>query len=234
VGKWRCEKLKEWIKKNKNEIIVGIVVFVVTTFGSKLIHILFGFVPSAGNSVLTKLRDFMYYQAGHQSVYGNIAQILTVVYSFILVPALYWGIQGLRDSQNASRAEKVNEIIESLEKKETIDTEDKKRLEKAKRLNRKAERYAVTPQKRSTKYQKAISIVITIFMLLFACYIIIYDYIPILLSHSFELSMVEIAPYVDEDEEEILRSKWALMDGMDKYNEIDDYIKSVKESNGLK
>ncbi len=222
--------MKEWLKKYKNDIFVGIVVFLITSFFSKIIHVFLEYAPSAGNSIIEKLRDFVYYQAGHQSSYSLNALLfhfVLYVWIFYLLNSISKGFFSVNKLDKAEKADKkISEISKANAIEQGLEVVDEKE-EKTQKNRKKKNENSIS------KKIRICLIVLSVITVIFVTFIYTYEIIPYTIWNSFELSTTKIAPYIIEDEEEVLRSKWVSMVSKNDYDEIKNYIEEIKEMNEL-
>lgn len=225
--------MKEWINRHKSEIVVGIVVFLITTLLSKIAHLLIATAPAAGKSFFTKLIDLIYYQAGHQSPFGLDSVLFSTLFSFFITYIIITIIKSFRDIQEEINIDKVNKLLCDLEAKDIDDPELRPGIDKARRITdtikqRHQKKESVNPHK-----IKVFLVLASVLIAAYALYMFAYEIIPATMREGFELSITEIAPYIEEREEKVLRSKWVSMVSKEDYIEINSYIKDIKLENGL-
>lgn len=73
-----------------------------------------------------------------------------------------------------------------------------------------------------------------VFWILFLCNIVIYKYAPATVNQTFNRKIIQITPYIEISELELLRSEWVSMESKDDYDRIVEKIDYVLIENNLK
>ena len=218
--------MKEWYKKHKSEILVGIVVFLITTLLTSIARLLISTAPVAGKSLFIRFLNLIYHQAGRQSPYGLVSLLFSMLYGVFVSYLVVSIVRGIREAQNELNIEKVNQLSDSLEKKDKDTPGYENEIARAKKLLARTE--ARNPKAIKPRTYKTLLISFSIFISIYVFYIFTYEIVPATMCQSFELSVTRIEPYVEENEIKKLRSKWVSMETREDYLEIDRFIKEVK------
>lgn len=225
--------MKKWIGQHKNEIIVAIISTFITTVFFSILNWVKDVGPSAGNSLFMGIRNYVFYQTAHQTSYFLIFFILMSLCCFYFVYQFSNLIGAMRAVRTTLKLEEANSILAELEKSNEDDhVKRKERIEELKsKLESLHNTKGITTQ--TLKKDKWTLRISALFMVFYVVYIIFSFIIPALIHQTFEMAVTEIAPYVEEYDVKMLRSKWVSMRTYDDYLEISNYIKEVKEENGL-
>lgn len=87
---------------------------------------------------------------------------------------------------------------------------------------------------RAERILKIISILFIVLWVLFLFYIVVYQYIPATVNETFSRKIVQITPYVETNEIDLLKSEWVSMKGKDDYDRIAEKIENILLENDLK
>ena len=126
--------MKEWYKKHKSEILVGIVVFLITTLLTSIARLLISTAPVAGKSLFIRFLNLIYHQAGRQSPYGLVSLLFSMLYGVFVSYLVVSIVRGIREAQNELNIEKVNQLLDSLEKKDKDTPGYENEIARAKKL----------------------------------------------------------------------------------------------------
>lgn len=218
--------MKELCRKYKSEIIVGIIVWVITTtlfsFGKWLVVI----APSVGNSIFETYSNLICYMAATHSDGFTSMVLVSLVFGALLGTVIIEIKIGLTSYKKFYNYEK--EISKTL-KKDFNEVENEIVLEQEGESDNE---YTKTLIKKGKKNSIIVIIIGIIFISLFSTiYISIAE--PRKLYANFEQDIIKIAPYVEEIEITQLKSDWVCMRSKSDYEEIYVIIDEVKEKHSL-
>ena len=87
------------------------------------------------------------------------------------------------------------------------------------------------------KLSNNITIILILFTflwsLLFLLISTIYSYIPLIKYNDFKKDIIQITPYIEKNELDLLYSKWVSMENKSDYEEIYNRILDIKQDNNL-
>lgn len=214
--------MKEWLLKHRNEILVSIITAVIMGIINYIWKIFIDELPVAGNSVLNAIKNSIYYVASRQNSSSSSFNLIVLSGGLLAGVVMSAFLLFFMDSKSAKSLRKIQQEIKDLEKRGATD-EERKAL--AKKINETVY---------SQKHKRGKSPIILL-LLLFLCIIYFYMYIiyPLSLRNSFENDTIQIKPYIQETEMDLLCSKWTLMHTSQDYGEIQSYILKIKKNNGL-
>lgn len=124
-------------------------------------------------------------------------------------------------------------MVRKLEEMDKNDPEIEKEIDKARSFIGKIKSRYLQKRKNNPRRDKAILFAFILFISVYVLYIFAYEIVPAAMWTGFEQSVTQIAPYIEEHDEELLRSKWVSMDSQEDYYEISKYIKQIKAENDL-
>ena len=80
---------------------------------------------------------------------------------------------------------------------------------------------------------KIISTIATIVWVLFLCNIIIFQYAPVVVKNTFDRRVVQVTPYIEAEEVDLLKSEWVSMESREDYVLISKKIDDILAKNNL-
>ena len=225
--------MKEWWKKHKNEVYVGIISCFLTSLIFAFIRWIVSSGPMVGGSILSALVNSIYKSAGRSSYFSIINSFYLFVCIFSLGGVVYVAISVFSTVHKTMLALDLEDKIGSVEQDEKITSEQieelKRDLKKVTDANVKKE-----PSLRKRTKQLRLSAIMTIICFIVSISLtVFYTMVPIYMRNNFDLSLTQIAPYVEEQELLNVKSKWVSMETREDYQEIIEYIDNVKTENGL-
>ena len=188
------------------ERIRKIIYFILAGLASPLIFEPIGsIIGDIRDGFLTACIDHFYYKCGHQS---STEILLTFTYTILLcivaVPLLT-NIVVLVEELHTSKKVSESEPLISSNKKEH-------------------------PPK---KLNKLIKIIMVVYFAISLVSITVYGYAPCLFREKFDRESTKIVPYADDDQIDMLRSKWVSMETKSDYDAIWEKIVDIKQENAL-
>lgn len=222
--------MREWLNKHKNEVLVGCIATVLTSIFFDVIKWIRMDGLVAGASILAALKNYVFYEAARQTTFSLVIFIFLSLLCVYFTYILYCIIGAYHKLKILISVEEINSELDELENFTGNQTEKNDKIEK---LKHKMERLKESKKNSSQGVHKKDRFKLLLyisFIAFFVVYIFCGFVIPAVLQNEFELSLTEIAPYVDEAEIKILRSKWVSMKSQEEYIFINDRIKSIKET----
>ena len=218
--------MHEWLKEHKNEIAVGIVVFIITTFINRVVQLVVMTGPSAGRSLWVLLRDMVYCQASKQRPNTLILCLCSALLGISVVYIIILSVKGYKAINETVVINEINDILEDSQNEKDIKIIEEKIKKAEEIITRKTDK---TKRIYNAKRDKRLVVVMLITCLLFFLYLFIYEIIPASMWSEFELSVSRVAPYIEENDLKMLNSKWVCMRTHDDYIEIEDFLEEAEK-----
>ena len=225
--------MKEWMKKHKSELIVGVIASLLGAFIVKAVSLIANAAPNVGHSVFSALGNLIFYQAAHQNSHSLISILFTMFHGFMISSAIIAISGSFKVANTEKRLGKAQKLLDEIESGKLSKEDEAAKKAKAKEIIEAEKKRISKTTKINPRKTKTVAIIMAVILAFFGMWITIYEYVPATLWSSFELSVTKIAPYVEEADIKMLRSKWVSMDSVDDYQEIIKYINEVKDANGL-
>ena len=218
-------KIKEWGQKYSKEILIGVIVSVITTAVIKGVEWITEIAPTAGGSILRFFSNSFYTAAANMNETSLISSIFAAILGASVGSILIIISSSLDTTKRTiTTAEGILEEInnyhiqESKQQreitKEEVETEAKEIIRKAKK-NRKS------------------MIAIVIFVALYLGYIIVFNFAPHILWVDYQRDLLKIAPYVEQQELDQIKSDWVCMQSKEDYDAIQKRINEIKNNHSL-
>lgn len=225
------KEITQWVTKHKSEIIVGVVVFVITSFLTNIGKWITSVTPTAGQSFLVFIQNQIYYTAAQQSIPALVSEVLILVLAF--PSAMAWIIieKSRATLQKRRIINKFKKTLEAFTNSKDGSTEEKDTFEQLKAIIDKMKNGE--NQKKNRTHPVLIDVFNLLLCLVFLIYTVLFIIVPTQLWNRYELSVTQITPYVGEKEIAMVRSKWVSMKTKDDYNDIVLFIDGVKKENHL-
>jgi len=220
--------MKEFIKKYRREVVVGVVVSLITAlilkFGDWIIEV----VPTVGSTLFESVSNVMYTLAATHSdnmllgilLLGGLgAMVGSMAKNIIEGLKLYKSVKEIEKRSKNLSEDEIKKLNEEVVQKPLLEEEQKP--ESVKDVVSKGKKIG-----RST-----IMIVITIiFAYLFISFCIT---TPMSLSNEFKQDIVKITPYTEEKQIQQLESDWVCMRSKSDYDDIYEFIDEIKREHSL-
>ena len=210
--------MTEWIRTHKKDLWVNIIVTAITTaffwLGGNVIRM----IPIVGKSLV----NVIYYNAGRQSLNTLFSTVLSMCVGTVtgaLLTFCFRAVQiaakRLKELRHASNG-KANgkELACVAEEDLTVVAKEKNMISGMKKL-------------------RGLAIAVIIMVVLGVGYLLIFEILPLNLRTTFDRQIIQITPYVEKMEIDMLRSKWVSMRTKSDYDEINEEIKKIMEENDL-
>lgn len=167
--------------------------------------------------IIASFVDYFYYSCSRVNGISFVSYLVFIAFAFYLA-------RELRELTKLYR-----ELFLSNRKEEAKDSENSSKVEQH-CLNNTRETADET-QEKVLKVTGGFVIVLNILLL---CYILTYWYLPSAMNTSFDRRIIQITPYVESEEIDLLKSDWASMESKDDYDKIAEKIDFILATNGLK
>ena len=225
--------MKKWMQEHKNEIIVGVIVFFITSLLSLFLRWIVTSGPKVGNSIFAVLINAIYSSASCASALSVFGIIIITGCSVLIVFVLNLLAKSMKTLKEASALVDIKRKADALKKHGELSDEQKaevvKSINKLSKLSQKNE----TSLEKSKKALRISVIGMIASGIIYMTLIVFYIVVPTYMKNNFDLSVTQIAPYIEEKELLELKSKWVSMKTKDDYKEILEYIDDVRQANGI-
>lgn len=220
--------MRDFLKKHKSEIIVGVVVFFITTFLGKIGSWFMSATPKIGSSVLDTIQNTIYTLAATQTSGSFILVIICVSFGVLfgsIAPPLKESISGFITALRIEKDLKTfsDKDIEELNKYIQTKSDEKP--------SRPPETVNDTLKKH--KHSGFQAIILILLMIVFYIVLILFVFMPMTIRDKFDQDITIIYPYVGEQQVLQLKSDWVQMRSKTDYASIYEYIDTAKEENNL-
>ncbi len=218
--------MKDWFKNHKNEILTGIITTIICSIIFSIWQYIRQGLPIAGNAIFRTLVNLIYMRAAFQNSGSSSLLLLILLLGLLLGMILFFAIRLWRLKVSGKKLESIQTQIEELAKDEMFSKRNVD--EKAALIHN-----LLNPTKKRVKWRRILRIIGIVFMVLYLLIMCIMMVFPVMLWNSFEVSTIQIKPYISETEMDILKSKWTLMRCKEDFDEINSYILRKRQDNGL-
>ena len=218
-----------WIKNNKNGLLVGIVSTILCTIVFKLGNIIISMPTEKKYSFFKTWQNYLFRIAARQNSASFSEYFLFLLFGILSGCIFVFIIKSFKIVNETDTLARIKES--NVLEKETDKLTDKE-LQLIKKYNNINSRSKDT-SKQANKVIK-ICLWILVFMLVFL-FIIITScaYYPSQLWKHFELDLTHITPYTEESTIQMLKSDWVSMTKKEDYISIYDTIYEIKTENSL-
>lgn len=218
-------KIKAWINKHAKEILIGVIVSIITAGIMKGFEWIAEIAPTAGNSVWRFFSNTFYTSAAKMTETSLITFLFSaligigIVYVYILLS------KALDTTKKAiTNAEELLDDINNPKPK--VHTESKEITEDELKIEVEG---IIKDAKRG---RKTTIIGVIFFVLYFGC-ILVFDYLPHGLWTDYQRDLLKIAPYIEQQELDQIKSDWVCMQTKEDYEEIYKQIDEIKNEHSL-
>lgn len=225
--------IKEWTAKHKNEIVVGVIVFFLTSLLSWLGHWMITAGPSKGKSILSSMRDLVFYNAAHQSVFSIILFLLLLLFIVYFTYIIITAFRAISLTQKTIDLQEIESICESLNNEEMDKASKQSKAIEAKiKLEKLKKKFKQKPDPNPKNQKKSLHIYL-LFIIIYLLYMIFYVFIPAILWNGFDITITQVSPYTEESEIIVLRSQWVSMKTYEDFCLINDRLLEIRQENNL-
>ncbi len=227
--------MKKWFREHKSEIIVGVIVFFITSLFTIVGKWLIFAIPPASSSFLSFLRNLIFIIAAqHNGHKVSEYFVFGIIICFSILTARI-AVKGFRLTNKVSSYEKIEQKLDELTQLSKEDLKKKKEeLDSIKQqVNKAKKKLAKKEHQPTTKTTRIMFALILCFLIIYIAGLFMYGMLPVALWNTFDISITQIAPYVEEQQIKVLRSQWTQMRSYEDFKQIDNFILNVKQENGL-
>ncbi|MBQ3849489.1 MAG: hypothetical protein II747_03445, partial [Clostridia bacterium] len=107
--------MKEWMKKHKSELIVGVIASLLGAFIVKAASLLTNAAPSVSRSVFSALGNLIFYQAAHQNSHSLISILFTMFQGFMISSAIIAISGSFKAANTEKRLGKAQKLLDEIE-----------------------------------------------------------------------------------------------------------------------
>lgn len=220
--------MRDYLKKHKNEIIVGVIVFFITTLLGKIGNWFVSTTPKIGSSIVETILNITYTLAATRTInsliiafFGGLLGIFlgSIIPVFRKALAVFTSTLKLEQRIKALPNEAINELNRQVA---SDDSEPCKKGQSS--VN------GILKDHKRTSLQ---IILACAFLIVICFFIMMFVLVPANLHEKFDRDITIIHPYVEEQQVFQLKSDWVLMRSKADYISIYEYINMVKEKNDL-
>ena len=218
-------KIKAWINKHAKEILISVIVSIITAGIMKGFEWIAEIAPTAGNSVWRFFSNTFYTSAAKMTETSLITFLFSaligigIVYVYILLS------KALDTTKKAiTNAEELLDDINNPKPK--VHTESKEITEDELKIE-------VEGIIKDAKRGRKTTIIGVIFFVLYFGRILVFDYLPHGLWTGYQRDLLKIAPYIEQQELDQIKSDWVCMQTKEDYEEIYKQIDEIKNEHSL-
>jgi len=218
-------KIKEWIEKHAKEVLIGVIVSVITTGIIKGLEWITEITPTAGNSLWRFFSNSFFSAAARMTQ----TSLITFLFSALIGVAIVYVYVLLSKALGVTKKAIVNakDILGDIDNPKTRVSEERKKITTA-AIKNEAENII-----KDAKKGRIITIVgIVIFVLYFA-YIFLFNLLPHGLWTDYQRDLLKIAPYIEQQDLDIIKSNWVCMQSKEDYDNIYKRIDAIKNEYDL-
>lgn len=225
--------MKRYLKEHKNEFIVGVVVSISTALIIKLFSWIVSAGPQIGTSVFSLLINRVYYSASKASALSIMVDGITIFGGSLLGIFTFVVFKSAKIIREESVELKINEKYEVLQKNGKFTEEQSEETVKLINKYNKIKSKDENDKKKDVRSLRLRTIVVVVSAIILVLLVFFYTIVPIYMKNTFDTSVAQIAPFIDEHEVLVIKSRWASMKTSEDYKEILDYIDNVKAQNNI-
>ena len=218
-------KFREWIKKHIKEIIIGVIVSIITTAVLNAADWIKEFAPTAGNSVWVFLSNSFFSSAAKMTETSLISFLFSVAIAFWITYIFSIAFKGFKLTKRTIK--ESQDIINDIDNNNLIKPIDDKDITRDD-----IKREATDIIKEGKKIRKLL-IGACIFCSIYLGFIITFDVIPHVLWTDYQMDLIKIAPYIEQQELDEIKSDWVCMQSKEDYDDIYNRINKIKEEHDL-
>jgi len=219
------KKIKEIIKKYSKEIVLSTIVSLLTASVIKGIDWIKEITPTAGNSILRFISNSFYTSASEITETTLISFLVTVLLGFAIVCVINLVRIGFSVAKKTST---LSQKIMNNTSDKTSDTNE----EHPKITDEEIKVNTETIVKKSKNIKTMTIILIVVYSFYFSL-IIGFDIIPHRVWTEYQKDLIIIAPYIEQQELDVIKSDWVCMRTKEDYEAIYERINQVKEEHNL-
>lgn len=205
-------KIKAWIKKYAREILLSVIVSVITAGIIKGFEWVTEIAPSAGNSVWRFFSNSFYSSAAKMTN----TSLITILFAALLGLAMGYVYMFLSKAIGATKKAIVTaeDILDGISNPKT------KAPEKSNVITVEEIKDEAKDIIKDAKKGRRTTIIGIIFFVLYFGRILVFDYAPHGLWTDYQRDLLMIAPYIEQQELDQIKSDWVCMQCREDYEEI--------------
>lgn len=218
-------KIKNWIKRHAKEIVIGVIVSIVTTCiftGAKWI---IEIAPEASNLIWQSFLNAFCAAAAKTSDSSLISFVYSIVFGSFA--AYVYNHMNQRLHKTKELIAKTEELLDAVSNPNLAEKDDEKEIS-TDALKNKLEQTI-----KDVKKGRRTSIVWIVLLALYFGHIFVFYFMPHSLWTEYQRDLMRIAPYMEEQDMDQLKSDWACMQTKADYDEIYERIDKIKEEHDL-
>ena len=218
-------KIKKWVQKYAKEILLSLIVSVITAGIIKGFEWVAEIAPTAGNSIWRFFSNSFFSSAAKMTETSLITLLFAALIGIGVVYAYVFLSKALDTTKKAIT--KAEELLDDINNpKPKVHTESKKITEDELKTE-------VKGIIKDAKRGRSTIIIGIIFFVLYFGSILVFDYLPHGLWTDYQRDLLKIAPYVEQQELDQIRSDWVCMQSKEDYEEIYKQIDEIKNEHSL-
>ena len=214
-----------WVKKHAKEILLGVIVSIITAGIMKAFEWIAEIAPTAGNSVLRFISNSFFSSAAKMSETSLITLLFAVLIglgvayiSILLSQALGTTKKAITDAEGL--------LDDICNPKPRVHNESKE-------ITKAELKTEVESIIKDAKKGRRTTIIGIIFFVLYFGFILVFDYVPHGLWTAYQRDLIKIAPYIEQQELNQIKSNWVCMQSKEDYEEIYKQIDKIKNEHNL-
>ena len=219
--------MKEWLNKYKNEIYVGLFCTIIVTFVMKMGEFLANLVPQAGETFFQAFVNFVFRNAAIQSPISFLDFIFSFITLFFFSSLCSYLLGMFRGITDAEQLKKLYAFVKNSKASGQYSDEIIEAEKVLDKIEKRCQRL------KSSKLKKALIIYILSSVFIFFIFYFSCISYPIKLFHDYQLDIIQISPFIPEQELKLLNSQWVSMHGKADYDAIYEKINQIKKENNL-
>ena len=218
-------KIKKWVQKYAKEILLSLIVSIITAGIIKGFEWVAEIAPTAGNSIWRFFSNSFFSSAAKMTETSLITLLFAALIGIGVVYAYVFLSKALGTTKKAiTNAEELLDDINNPKPK--VHTESKKITEDELKTE-------VKGIIKDAKRGRSATIIGIIFFVLYFGSILVFDYLPHGLWTDYQRDLLKIAPYIEQQELDRIKSDWVCMQSKEDYEEIYKQIDEIKKEHSL-
>lgn len=218
-------KFKQWVRKYAKEILLSVIVSVITAGIIKGFEWVAEIAPTAGNSVWRFFSNSFFSSAAKMTETSLITFLFATLIGFGVVYACIFLSKALGSTKKA--------IANAEGLLDDINNPKPKAHGEAKEITKEDLKTEVEDIIKDAKKGKRATIIGIIFCVLYFGRILVFDYLPHGLWTDYQRDLLKIAPYMEQQELDQIKSDWVCMQSKEDYEEIYKQIHEIKKEHNL-
>lgn len=222
-------KINEWIKKHFKEIVIGVIVSLITTFVINAIDMIKEVAPTAGSSIWRLLSNSFFSAAAKMSE----TSLTSFLFSFVVVLGISYvinvALKGFKVTKKS--ISECQAIIEKINCNDLVNVNTEEDTNKE-ITEEDVKTEAESVIKEGKKIRRFLIGALAFFVIYFSV-IMAFDVFPHAMWAEYQNDLIKIAPYIEQQELDQIKSDWVCMQSKEDYDDIYSRINKIKEENDL-